>query len=190
MSDIASEKAGKSLLGWNLADWNQAYRNGANASELLNALRAEVHQQESRNGVLKEGSVWIELASEQQLGAQLMQLQQLLDAADGDMQALPFAAGVTALSARVIATARDAGDAAHDADAAATLTFESDVRVTAVAALQVTPEAAEGSFSASMCVPSLVAVLGPPACGAPPPSLAFSRGISSLRDGSTDATPD
>ena len=90
MSDITSEKSGKSLLGWSLGDWNQAYRNGANASELLNALRAEVHQQESCNGVLKEGSVWIELASEQQLGAQLIQLQQLLDAADGDMQALPL----------------------------------------------------------------------------------------------------
>lgn len=90
MSDITSEKSGKSLLGWSIGDWNQAYRNGANASELLNALRAEVHQQESCNGVLKEGSVWIELASEQQLGAQLMQLQQLLDAADGDMQALPL----------------------------------------------------------------------------------------------------
>ncbi len=90
MSDITSEISGKSLLGLSLNDWAKAYRNGGNASELLNALRAEVHQQESCNGVLKEGSVWIELASEQQLGAQLIQLQQLLDAADGDMQALPL----------------------------------------------------------------------------------------------------
>ncbi|UXD86058.1 allophanate hydrolase [Thalassolituus hydrocarboniclasticus] len=90
MSDITSETSGKSLLGLSLNDWAKAYRNGGNASELLNALRAEVHQQESCNGVLKKGSVWIELASEQQLGAQLIQLQQLLDAADGDMQALPL----------------------------------------------------------------------------------------------------
>ncbi len=90
MSDITSEISGKSLLGLSLNDWAKAYRNGGNASELLNALRAEVHQQESCNGVLKKGSVWIELASEQQLGAQLIQLQQLLDASNGDIRALPL----------------------------------------------------------------------------------------------------
>ncbi len=90
MSDITSEISGKSLFGWSLNDWGKAYRNGGNASALLSALLAEVRQQESTAGSLNTGSVWIELASEQQLGAQLIQLQQLLDAADGDMQALPL----------------------------------------------------------------------------------------------------
>ncbi len=90
MSDITSEVSGKSLFGWSLNDWGKAYRNGGNASALLSALLAEVRQQESTAGSLNTGSVWIKLASEQQLGAQLIQLQQLLDAADGDMQALPL----------------------------------------------------------------------------------------------------
>lgn len=90
MSDITSDISGKSLLGWSLNDWGKAYRNGGNACALLNALLAEVRQRESRDGRLNKGSVWIELASEQQLGAQLIQLQQLLDAANGDIRALPL----------------------------------------------------------------------------------------------------
>lgn len=67
------------VLGWTLNDWSKAYRAGAQASELLVGLLAQVRSSELQNGQLRHASAWIELASDEQLAAQLTGLQQLAE---------------------------------------------------------------------------------------------------------------
>lgn len=68
---------GRALAGWTLNDWSKAYREGADAQQLLTALLAWVRAQEEQDGALRHGSAWIALASGAQLADQLAALKAL-----------------------------------------------------------------------------------------------------------------
>lgn len=68
-------------LGYTLADWQQAYRDGAQPADLLTTLLGQL---------AADDPAWINLASPQQLQRQLDELDNLLAAANGRRDALPL----------------------------------------------------------------------------------------------------
>src|SRR5690606_41541017 len=68
-------------LGYTLADWQQAYRDGAQPADLLTTLLGQL---------AADDPAWISLASPQQLQRQLDELDNLLAAANGRRDALPL----------------------------------------------------------------------------------------------------
>ena len=77
--------------GWNINDWARAYRKGADARELLSALRQSIVADEAGpDGFLKKGSAWIALATDQQLTEQINDLNALAASAEKDGRTLPL----------------------------------------------------------------------------------------------------
>ena len=68
-------------IGYTLADWQQAYRDGAQPAELLNTLFGQL---------CADDPAWIAIASPDNLRQQLAALETLLSAANGDTTALPL----------------------------------------------------------------------------------------------------
>src|SRR5690606_38537195 len=68
-------------LGYTLADWQQAYRDGAQPADLLITLLGQL---------AADDPAWISLASPEQLQQQLDELKALLAAANGQREALPL----------------------------------------------------------------------------------------------------
>lgn len=68
-------------LGYTLADWRQAYRDGTRPADLLNVLLGQLSA---------DDPAWISLASPQQLRRQLDELDTLLAAADDQRDTLPL----------------------------------------------------------------------------------------------------
>lgn len=71
-------------IGWTLADWARAYREGAAPQQLLPTLLDFIR-------TAPDHHAWIELASDAQLSAQITQLQQLPNAAQLPLYGVPFA---------------------------------------------------------------------------------------------------
>jgi allophanate hydrolase len=85
MSDISTQfVSGKTLMGWSLHEWAQAYRAGHEPRDLLTALLNTVSADEQAQ------SVWIELASATQINTQLDLLAKRLAALGGNKTALPL----------------------------------------------------------------------------------------------------
>ena len=71
-----------STTGFTLSEWQQAYQQpGVTPDTLLPALRAQLGETDN---------AWISLASAEQLSSQLQALAAQLEAANGDLAALPL----------------------------------------------------------------------------------------------------
>lgn len=71
-------------IGWTLADWRNAYRRGATPQSLLPALLGQVRRQDADHA-------WIQLATDEQLAAQIRQLEQFENARQLPLYGVPFA---------------------------------------------------------------------------------------------------